>query len=169
MASLPKDATHIISGTFYRMIFESHLTEVLASVKSPEGRSHHDGQPALYLSQTPEGTAVAVKRYMRPDDPPRVICPLNVSNAHIVDLRDLPACEALGIDPSQRAIEWQSLRAQGLHSPTWDISDRVRALGLDGMLYASRTRPDMTHLTLFKWNDKGAARVTRSKTPIPYP
>lgn len=169
MASFPKDAVTHISGTFYRMIIASRLAKVLAPAKSPEGRSHYDGQPALYLSHTPEGTAVAVKRYMQPDDPARAVCSISVSSANIVDLRDLAACRALTIDPSKRTVEWQELRAKGLRSPTWDISDRVRELGLDGMLYASRTQPSLTHLTLFKWNDIGGPAATVVGQPIPFP
>lgn len=169
MAPHPYGATHSITGTFYRMIFSARQAEVLTSVSSPEGRSHYDGQPTLYLSETAEGTAVAVKRYMQANDPTRIICPLLVTNAHIVDLRDTAACDTLGIDTSNRSTEWQSLRAKGLRSPTWDISDRVRALGLDGMLYASRTRPDLTHLTLFKWNALGGPKVTQTDAPIPFP
>lgn len=169
MASFPKDAVTHSSGTFYRMIIASRLAEVLAPAKSPEGRSHYNGQPALYLSQTPEGTAVAVKRYMKPDDPARAVCTINVSNANIVDLRDLDACRLLDIDPTQRTVEWQDLRAKGLRPPTWDISDRVRELGLDGMLYASRTQPNLTHLTLFKWNELGGPVVTVLGQPIPFP
>ena len=169
MASFPKDAVTHISGTFYRMIIASRLAEVLAPAKSPEGRSHYNGQLALYLSQTPEGTAVAVKRYMQQNDPPRVVCSISVSSANIVDLRDLDACRLLDIDPSQRTVEWQDLRAKGLRSTTWDISDRVRELGLDGMLYASRTKPNLTHLTLFKWNDLGGPAVKVVGQPISYP
>jgi hypothetical protein len=158
-----------LDARFWRMVFHHHAENILAPAPSLEGRSHYSGQPALYLSETPEGCAVAIKRYRRPDDPSRVVVPLRVQSSRIVDLRDPVATAALGIDTTHRAIEWQDFRARGEPSPTWVISDRVRALGLDGMLYASRTQPDLTHLTLFAWNAPGAASITQDGPPEPAP
>jgi hypothetical protein len=148
-----------IRGLFYRLLPAG--ANPLAPARHPKGRSHYGGQPALYLSESPEGCRVAVRRYRTPDDPVRVIVPLSVT-AHVFDLRDAVAAHAYGIDPERRTIEWQPIVAAGSRSPTWDISDRVRELALDGMLYASRSQPDLTHLTLFRWNDLGGATVARA-------
>lgn len=131
----------MLSGLYFRMKALAEVDDVLGPARAPEGRSHRDGQRALYLSATPEGCIVATRRYTDTATPPRGIFPLQVSAARIVDLRDAATTEALGIDTTHRALEWQSLRAQGLPSPTWDLADRVRALGLDGMLYASPAIP----------------------------
>ncbi len=156
-----------LNGTYYRMKALAEASDILAPAHAPEGRSHRDGQRALYLSASPEGCVVATARYTDHETPDRGIFPLHVINARVVDLRDDAATAALAIDTTHRAIEWQSLRANGLHSPTWDIADRVRALGLDGMLYASRTDPQKTHLTLFRWNEDGTrAQVCQAGPPI---
>ena len=162
---------HIVclSGRYYRMKLLAGAGDVLNPAHAPEGRFHRDGPRALYLSATPEGCIVATARYITGDPTPRGIFPLDVQQAHIVDLRDGQATMALGIDTTHRACEWQSLRAQGLPAPTWDIADRVRALGLDGMLYASRSDPQKTHLTLFRWNERASnARLSRAGDPIPF-
>jgi hypothetical protein len=55
------------------------------------------------------------------------------------------------IDMSGRpelGIVWQDLRESG-PSPTWAISDRLRAEGWQAMLYSSRSRPDLTHIVVF--------------------
>ena len=62
------------SGTVWRMIFAGR--DPRAPVRSPEGRFHHSGQRALYTSLTPEGTAVAIRRYVAPGDPPRAVVAL---------------------------------------------------------------------------------------------
>lgn len=49
------------------------------------GRWHKNGQSALYLSGSPEGCRVALKVYLNPNDPPRGIFPLDVTNAKITD------------------------------------------------------------------------------------
>lgn len=145
--------TQLLNGVYFRMKALADAGDVLLPAHAPEGRSHRGGQRALYLSATPEGCVVATARYRNATTPPQGIFPLQVTNARIVDLRDDKATDALGIDTTHRAIEWQSLRAKGLHSPTWDLADRIRDLGLDGMLYASRSDPQKTHLTLFRWNE----------------
>ena len=163
-------APHLTSlnTRFWRMKFTAEAHDITGPARAVEGRSHYDGQQALYLSATPEGCIVASKRYMTPADPPRAIYPLHVTSDRIIDLRDPAACAHWDIDVTHRAAEWQDIRAQGLRSPTWDISDRVRALALDGMLYASRSDPAKTHLTLFRWNTPGTATVTLDGPPMPY-
>lgn len=157
-----------VDTRFWRMKFTSQSDDITGTARSTEGRSHYNGQPALYLSATPAGCIIASKRYFQPGDPPRAIYPLHVHSDRIVDLRDAQACAYWEIDVTHRAVEWQSIRARGLRSPTWDISDRVRELGLDGMLYASRSDPSKTHLTLFQWNTEGTAMVAPDGRPVPF-
>ncbi len=160
--------SQILDGIFYRMKALAEAKDVLSPAHAPEGRSHRDGQRALYLSETPEGCRIATARYTDGTTPIRGIFPLLVADARVVDLRDKAATTALGIDVTHRAAEWQKIRARGLPSPTWEIADRVRKLGLDGMLYASRSDPSKTHLTLFSWNEPGTnSTVERAGAPLP--
>jgi len=48
-----------LSGTFYRILFEADQHLVLTGAKSPEGRFHHGGLPALYLSSRADWAAKA--------------------------------------------------------------------------------------------------------------
>lgn len=148
------------------MKFLHEADEVLSPVQSPEGRSHYDGQRTMYLSETPEGCQIATRIYSQPDDPPRGIFPLTLTSANVADLRDPKACDALGIDTTHIQAHWQEIRAKGLPSPTWEISDRVRTLGLDGLLYASRSKPSLTHLTLFRWNVADGPTLQQTGDPI---
>lgn len=50
---------------------------------------------------------------------------------------------------SRASIVWQDCVDKGEPAPTWDYSDAARKAGAQGMLYASRSRPDLTHLVLF--------------------
>ncbi len=127
-------------GTVWRIMFASDAERATHPVGSPEGRFHHDGQPAIYTSLAPEGCGVAIRRYLRRDDPPRIIVPLTIQAERISDLT------AEGAAPS---IVWQDLRKAGEAAPTWALSDAARAAGAQGLLYRSRSRPDLIHLTLF--------------------
>ncbi|MBP9183969.1 MAG: RES family NAD+ phosphorylase [Fuscovulum sp.] len=110
----------------------------MAPASAPEGRFHHSGQWALYASLTPEGCAVAIRRYLRPDDPPRVVVALRVTG-RMVDLRGR----------TEASVVWQDGWAAGTPSPTWAFSDAARAAGAQGLLYSSRSRPDLAHLAIF--------------------
>lgn len=45
----------------------------------------------------------------------------------------------------------------------------LRALGAQGTLSPSRSRPELTHVTLFIWNSEGGASVqTPQEQPIPF-
>lgn len=126
-----------VIGPVWRAILAG--ADPLAPVGSPEGRFHHSGQWALYASLTPEGCAVAIRRYLRPDDPPRVVVPLTLRPLRLADCRGQP----------ELSVVWQDIRAAGAPSPTWAFSDAARAEGAEGMLYSSRSRPDLAHLVLF--------------------
>lgn len=147
---------------FFRMKFTHEADRVLEPATSPEGRFHHSGQAALYLSETPDGTIIASKRYVRPDDPARSIFALSVDARRVLDLRDRAATEHFQVNTADRTAQWQDDRAKGLPARTWTISDRVRNLGLDGMFYASRSTPSLNHLVLFRWNDADGPTVTET-------
>lgn len=158
----------VLDGIYWRMKFLSEASDILGPARAPEGRSHHDGQRACYLSESQRGAIIATKIYVKPNDPPRGLFPLNIQRARVVDLRDRVATEHFEIDVTHRAADWQAIRARGLPAPTWEISDRVRDLNLDGMLYASRTEPTITHLTLFRWNEPGTAIIEENGPHIPF-
>lgn len=153
----------VISGTFYRMRFKSASATLLHPAQSPLGRWHHNGQKALYLSETPEGTRVASRLYFKPDDPRRQIYPIRVSDARVLNLRTIEALHHYAIDAKEKHCIWHDLPVQGKPSPTWAISDAIRTLGFDGMLCPSRSRPELTHLTLFRWNEPAAPLVAHGK------
>ncbi|MCL6283347.1 RES family NAD+ phosphorylase [Ruegeria sp. 2012CJ41-6] len=125
------------TGTVWRMTFQGQDARV--PVSSPEGRFHHSGQWAIYTSLTPEGTAVALRRYISPGDAARLIQPLEINAAQVADLRGDRAATVI----------WQDARATGAPAPTWAFSDTARAEGAQAMLYSSRSRPELSHLVIF--------------------
>ena len=155
-----------LDDLYYRMKFVAEADDLLGPARAPEGRFHAPGQKALYLSSTPGGCLIASQAYFRNGDGPRATYPIHVASDAILDLRDSAATAFFEVDVSQRPINWRAYRANGERPPTWDISDRVRHLGLHGMLYRSRTQPELTHLTLFAWNVPGAATLTTTGKPV---
>lgn len=152
----------------YRAVFATEIETVLAPVASPEGRFHHAGQAALYLSETVEGVEVAMATYLRADDPPRLVVPLAMSGGRLFDARREGDLRDLGLAPGAGSVRWQEDRAAGRRPLSWALADAVRATGADGMLYASRKRPDLTHLALFRWNRPGALQLACAGAPLPF-
>lgn len=155
-----------LSGRFYRITFATDAQRVLGGVIHPEGRFHHDAQPAFYCSPTKQAAAAAVSVYLGPDDPPRMIIPLDVINAKICDLRDTETCAALGIDLQTPSVPWAPQRAQGIPATSWQASDAVREIGADGMIYTCRRQPRKRwHIVLFRWNHDHGAQVRQAGDP----
>ena len=50
---------------------------------------------------------------------------------------------------TRASVVWQDAIEKGESAPTWQYSDAARIAGAQGMLYASRSRPDLSHLVLF--------------------
>ncbi len=123
----------------YRVLDVAHADDPCAPARHVEGRFHHDGQSAVYTSLTQEGATVAIARYVTEGDPDRLIVPLRVTADRILDVRGDPAA----------SVVWQATRATGAGAPTWLLSDAARTAGAQGMLYSSRSRPDLSHLVVF--------------------
>lgn len=92
---------------------------------------------------------------------PRVIVPLAVTADKVVDLRST----VKGIPPP--SVIWQDDWAEGRRAPTWDISDAARAQGAQGLIYASRSRPDLSHLVLLGRPAPGLSTQAAPGTPWP--
>jgi hypothetical protein len=123
-------------------MFADQVEQTCSPAISPIGRFHYSEQIALYTSCTQEGAGVAITRYIKPDERERIIVPLQISADRIYDIRET--------DLSSRAsMVWQEYVEKGKPAPTWVFSDTARKAGAQGMFYASRSRPELTHLVLF--------------------
>ncbi|WP_170409750.1 RES family NAD+ phosphorylase [Ruegeria atlantica] len=127
------------SGSVWRILFLSQMDAPMAPAQAPEGRFHYAGQTAVYASLSAEGAGVAIRRYVSAGDPPRVLQRAIVTGAKLVDLRG----------QREASIVWQDIHAKRGTSPTWRFSDRARVAGADGLIYSSRSRPDLSHIVLF--------------------
>ena len=157
-----------ISGRFWRIIWQHRADALLDGVQSAEGRLHHSGQKALYLSPNPDWAAMAVNAYLRPDDPPRLLVELAVTRARVVDLRDPAVCTALGITPQTPGVPWQPERAEGKPATSWRASDAVRRTDADGLIYPARSYPERWHVVLHRWNLPGKAQVSQNGDATPW-
>ena len=140
------------SGRLWRILFSDRQHEALDPARHPEGRFHHDGQRALYASPTPDAAGVAIDSYYRPGDPPRIILPLWLDGARLLDFRDPATSAALGLCGDETTVDWRTDRAAGHPARSWRASDAARAAGADGIIYFSRKARPLWHVALFCWN-----------------
>lgn len=121
------------------------------------------------MSPVSEWAMRAVAAYMREDGKPRVIVPLYVEGALVLDQRDEPSCQALGINRDLSNHSWLSALQNNSEPPSWQTADQARISNADGIIDRSRSIPDGWHLNLFRWNDLGGPRVTVCGEPVPVP
>lgn len=153
----------------WRAVFEGEAHKLLNPASGRYGRWHYDHQPALYCSDTPDGCRVRIKSFAKETDASRVLLPINVTADRIVDLGCPTTRVALQTSLDDIHAFWKDSLTEGQISPTWALSDRLRALGAQGILSPSRSRPELTHVTLFTWNSEGGASVQASQEqPIPF-
>ena len=153
----------------WRILRASALPRLMDGAQHPEGRFHHDGQPAFYCSPSPTAAGHAVAPYLRADDGPRLLVPLRLTVAGLADLRDPVTLARLGLSGGESAVPWLPERAAGRPATTWAASDAARAGGAPGMIYTARSAPDRWHLVLFRWNaGPGSALLSPAGPPLPF-
>ena len=155
-----------VSGPFFRSVLADRVDDVLASPR-PEsaGRYHRPGQATLYMSPKLEWAMIAVSGYIREDGRPRVVVPLMVGEAHVLDQHDEAACRVLGIDRDLSNAQWRQALEAGEEPPSWRNADAARAADADGIIDRSRMIPGGWHVNLFRWNELGGPAVTISGRP----
>ena len=150
-----------IDGLFFRCVPLARAGDVLAApAPASAGRYHRPGQPTLYLSPKGDWATVAVSGYMREDGTARVVIPVEVGEAFVVDQRDEAACRKLG------NANWRTAIEAGREPPSWRNADAARAAGADGIIDRSRLIPAGWHLNLFRWNALGGPTVRVAGDPV---
>ena len=164
MVSVP---LHRIGGRFYRAVLVGRVERAL-DPPGPQsaGRYHRLGEKALYMSPEADWACIAVGNYMAEDRLPRLIVPLELDEACVLDQRDEAACAALGIDRELSKVRWRPELAAGREPPSWRNSDAARAAGADGIIDCSRGIVGGWHLTLFRWNEPGGPQVRLAGEPV---
>jgi hypothetical protein len=129
----------MFDGPVWRLLPATMAGVPAAPAGAPEGRSHHDGQIAAYASLSAEGAIVAIQRYLS-DGTERIFVPMWLKAECVADVRG----------EAEASVVWQDVRVDGKPSPTWVISDAARRAGAHAMIYSSRSRPDLSHVVVFR-------------------
>ncbi|NQX22927.1 RES domain-containing protein [Curtobacterium sp. VKM Ac-2852] len=89
------------------------------------------------------------------------IVAIDVEASGIVDLRDVSAVKAVGIDLGDALSPWRTIPETGRTPRSSTVRDRLIEVGADGLIDPSRKSPGLWHLVLFRWNvaDAPSARL----------
>ncbi|MCV7500892.1 MULTISPECIES: RES family NAD+ phosphorylase [Micrococcus] len=150
-----------VAGTFYRAVEARFVDSALRGSRSA-GRYSPPDAPTLYLSSSPEGVDAAMVAHTDATTPPRELLTFDVHAERIVDLRDAEALAALGVDLAAAMAPWKPAVEVGEEPSSWAVRRRLEEAGAHGLIDPSRTAPGLWHLTLFRWNEDGTPRVTRT-------
>lgn len=160
------EGTHTeISGTFVRICNPEQIDLVLnrGSLERPEARYNRHGQDALYLAVNEEGARIAMRKYAKDIDTPLVLVQFEVEACRLVDLRHKDASDYQALAGQY----WQDAIAKGAEPSSWQISDLLRSNQEIGLIDPSRKDPEKWHITLFRWNELAAPKVTMIGDPVP--
>jgi len=122
----------------------------------PEGRYNRKGQDALYLTVNEKSARVAMKKYADEIEFPVYLIEYEIDACTVADLR-LPQNGSLREMASK---DWKKELANGKEPSSWKVSDMLRLQNEIGLIDPSRKDPEAWHLTLFRWNEPGAPKVT---------
>lgn len=103
-----------------------------------------------------------MQKYVRDFDPPRVLIHYEVQACQLVDLRH-PNAEELRRLASQ---DWQGALRNGDEPASWQVVDTLRESNEVGLIDPSRKNVGSWHVTLLRWNETDAPRVTRVGEPV---
>ena len=77
---------------------------------------------------------MAIAGYMREDQRRRVVVPLRISEASVLDQHDEQACKQLGIDRDGSNESWRTALSEGREPASWRNVDIARSAGADGII-----------------------------------
>ena len=89
------------------------------------------------------------------------IVAIDVEASGIVDLRDVSALKAVGIDLGGALAPWQAIAEAGGTPRSWTVRGRLIEIGANGLIDPSRKSLGLWRLMLFRWNvaDAPSARL----------
>lgn len=154
-----------ISGTFVKIALVDDLDVLISrfSPSRPAARFNRKGQDALYLSVNEDSARVAMIKHAQKSTGQRVLINYNVQNCKVVDLRHAQAQEMRSL----ASQDWEEAIACGREPTSWQMADKLRQSNAVGLIDPSRKNPKLWHLTLLRWNEKGAPTVTMIGEPEP--
>ncbi len=121
---------------------------------------------AFYLADTPETALYETEAIFRVSgvvvgvrQPPRVMLSLDCELQHVVDLRESPVLQSLGLTINDLKQPWKLSQAEERPVLTQRIGSAARAVDIEGLLAPSARVDTGTNLVIFPDRLRGGSRV----------
>lgn len=126
------------------------------------GRFNPVGRPALYTSINQQGAWMEAQQSFPFKAQPVSICVYEVDCNDIEDLCDPGARKRLDVTMSDLFCAWEDLASRGQTPPSWDLTERLIAMGIAGIIVPSFA-PGATHamrnLVFWNWSEEPSHQV----------
>jgi RES domain-containing protein len=119
------------------------------------GRFNRIGHTALYTSLRLETAWLEAQQGFAFKGQPMTMCAYHVDCEDVLDLRDGATLAACGIARDDLACPWEDLADRGEPVPSWDLADRLLAVGTAAIVvpsFAHGAGPDDTNLVFWRWS-----------------
>jgi len=147
---------------FSGVVFRAHHPRWSFLPTSGEGAARHGGRfnpkgtPAIYTSLRQETAWLEAQQGFAFKAQPMTMISYRVDCEDIIDLRDRPECERLGVTPADIACPWENLASKGSEPPSWAIARRLIAMKVAGIIvpsFASGASAIDVNLVFWRWSD----------------
>ncbi len=154
----------ILTGLVYR----AHNPRWAFAPLSGDGAARHGGRfnaigvPALYTSRRLETAWLEAQQGFAFKGQLLTLCAYEVDCAHIANLGDPVARQALGADTADLACPWEDIFLRGGEPPSWRVARDLAAAGHAGAIvpsFAPGAGSSDRNVVFWKWSDKLPHRV----------
>lgn len=119
------------------------------------GRFNRPGNPALYTSLDLITAWMEAQQGFPFKPQPMTMIAYQVDCADIADLHNLDAQRCLTYSSADLGCAWEDIALQNREPPSWLLADRLRALGVAGILvrsFAPGCTENSRNLVLWEWS-----------------
>lgn len=126
------------------------------------GRFNRIGTACFYSALSLETAWLEAQQGFAFKAQPLTICSYRAELADILDLTDSAVRDAAQATLSQLGCAWERLAGDRKPVPTWELVDRLIAIGCAGVIvpsFASRATPEDRNLVLWSWGHNPPHRL----------
>ncbi|WP_225010917.1 RES family NAD+ phosphorylase [Novosphingobium percolationis] len=146
---------------FDGLVYRAHHPAWAFDPESGEGARIHGGRfnrvgtACFYAALSLETAWLEAQQGFAFKAQPLTICSYSAELSDVLDLTDAGVREAARVTLAQLGCAWERLAGDRKAVPTWELADRLIALGCAGVIvpsFASRATVDDRNLVLWSWS-----------------
>jgi RES domain-containing protein len=151
------------------LVYRAHHPRWAFSPTSGEGAARHGGRfnpigmPALYTSRRMQTAWLEAQQTFPFKAQPLTLCAYETDCEDVADLTDAEGRAALGVTRETLACPWEALADRRETPPSWDLTRRLRAQGIAGVIvpsFAAGATAEDRNVVFWSWGPALPHRLT---------